>query len=145
MEFGIIFLMVIVVVSIDFFIYLKIEEKFKNGATPLEENYIRLKDKYEALKCEVEMLKKELKEKEAEYVKLKNKKEVEERKSEQAVPGEVEILLSEKLVSASDIEKAKDFIKNNNLSFSISDALVLLGKLEPNEAQLVKAKLRKDE
>lgn len=145
MEFGIIFLMVIVVASVDFFIYLKIKENFKNGATLLEENYTRLKERYEVLKGEVEMLKKELKEKEAEYVKLKNKKEVEERKSEQTVPGEVEILLSEKLVSVSDIEKAKDFIRNNNLSFSISDALVLLGKLEPNEAQMVKAKLRKDE
>jgi len=145
MELGIIFLMVIVVVSVDFFIYLKINEKFKNGASHLEEDYIRLKDKYEALKGEVEMLKKELKEKEAEYVKLKNKKEVEERKNEQAVPNEVEILLSEKLVSASDIQKAKEFIKNNNVSFSISDALVLLGKLDPKGAQIVKDKLRKDE
>lgn len=145
MELGIILLLIVLVVPVDFFIYLKINEKFKNSASDLEEECKRVKDKYEALRREVEELKKELKEKEAEYVRLKSKQEVREKENEQSRPSEIEILLGKKLVSSSDIKKAKDFIKNNNISFSVSDALVLLGKLDPKEAQMVKDILRKDE
>ncbi|GAB6886675.1 hypothetical protein JCM13304A_01730 [Desulfothermus okinawensis JCM 13304] len=144
MEFGVIFLLVIAFTSIDFFIYLNMKEKFRNTSTRVEDEYNKIRTKYEELKGEVEVLKKELQEKEAYYVKLKNKQEVKAKEEAESKPDEVKILLSEKLVSLHDIKKAKEFIKNNNSPLSIVDVLVMLGKLDAKGAELVKSKIGKD-
>ncbi len=141
MELIVITLLVILFSVIDFFIYMKIKENFVNRSSMLTEEYEKTKEHYEKLKQEIKGLKLELEEHEKKYVMLKNREvdKIIEKKSSK--PTEIDILLEEKMVSPSDIKKAQEFIKNNNSPFSVTDVLVLLGKLDVKKAEIVKSKL----
>ncbi len=137
----IIILTLIFIISVaDFFIYIKIKEKFQRQSEESGSNIEKLTSTYNSLQQEVKRLKEELEELEGKYVRLKNKevdKRIEQRTSR---PSEIEVLLGEKLVSPEDIKKAKEFIQNNNSPFSILDALVLLGKIDLKTSDYVKTK-----
>jgi predicted nuclease with TOPRIM domain len=141
MEAVIIVGMVLIFSAADFFIYMKIKEKFQNQTHTLSEELKKTKKKYEELVQEVKNLKAEMQKLEGEYVKIKNREvnKIIEKKSSK--PTVTEILLSEKLATSEDIKKAKDFIKNNNSPFSLVDVLVLLGKIDIQTADYVKSKI----
>lgn len=122
------------------------KEKFRNTSTRVEDEYNKIRTKYEELKGEVEVLKKRAPREGSLLCKIKkNKQEVKAKEEAESKPDEVKILLSEKLVSLHDIKKSKRvYKKNNNSPLSIVDVLVMLGKLDAKGAELVKSKIGKD-
>ncbi len=140
MELIIILSIVLIISVIDFFIYIKIKEKFQRQSQESGKEVEQLSARFHKLQEEVKRLKEKMEEMEGEYVRLKNK-EVDKRIEQSSTrPTEVEVLLGEKLVTPEDIKKAKDFIENNNSPFSILDALVLLGKIDLKTSDYVKSK-----
>jgi len=136
----------IVIFSVaDYFIYLKIKEKFQTKSSILSKELEKKIMEYEKLSQEIKGLKRELQELEAKYVRIKNREVDKIREKQSSKPTATEVLLSENLVNAEDIKKAKEFIKNNNSPFSILDVLVLLGRLDIKDANYVKSKISRED
>ncbi len=88
------------------------KEKFRNTSTRVEDEYNKIRTKYEELKGEVEVLKKRAPREGSLLCKIKkNKQEVKAKEEAESKPDEVKILLSEKLVSLHDIKKSKRVYK----------------------------------
>ncbi len=136
----------IVIFSVaDYFIYLKIKGKFQAKSSILSEELEKKIIEYEGLSQEIKDLKRELQGLEAKYVRIKNREVDKIREKQSSKPTATEVLLSENLVNAEDIKKAKEFIKNNNSPFSILDVLVLLGRLDIKDANYVKSKISRED
>lgn len=140
-ETGIILIATIVIACVDFLIYLKIKENLKKSSIALSNDYENLLKEFEKEKEELEKLKQTHEELEKEYVKLKNMEEQKRSASAKKKITEMDILLKEKIATKEDIKKAEEFIKNNGSSFSVVDALLILGKIDLKTAEYVRSKV----
>lgn len=140
-EIGIILVSIIVIGCIDIFVYLKIKENFVQSEVKLNEEFEIIQREYEKEKEELKNLKLKHEELEREYVRIKNlEAQKRTKKSEQKIT-ELDVLIKERIVTKNEIKKAQDFIKNNGSSFSVVDALLLLGKIDLKTAEYVRSKV----
>ncbi len=140
-EIAIFSIITILALSTTMAMYLKIRENFIKDSEQINKEYEAIQNEYNETKEKIAELKKRYEELEREFVKLKSMEEQKRISHNENRITEKDILLRDRLVTRQDIKKAEEFIQMNGSSFSVLDALLLLGKIDLKTAEYVKAQL----